>query len=69
MGGWAFFILDTIGAVVWVWPLWLALIVVQVAFLLMGNHQHRWLPMGLMGVGFVWVWGGPVVTQLWEGWR
>jgi hypothetical protein len=54
MDQWSFLFLDLVAAVVLQPYLWLALIVVQVLNLIVGVETHRWLPAGLLVIGFTW---------------
>lgn len=66
--GWpAFLALDVLSFLVGAWPLWLALLVSQVIFLLMGLEQHRWLPTGLFVFGLAWCVMWPIIAQLRDG--
>ncbi len=65
MGGpWTFLMFDAIGTVIFTWPLWLCLIVAQVLNFAIGLEEHRWLPMGLLGVGLAWCFFIPIITQI-----
>jgi hypothetical protein len=63
VSAWSFLILDVIQAVLFQWPLWLALIAVQVVTLLIGAFEYRWLPSGLLGIGLVWCLAAPVLWK------
>jgi hypothetical protein len=58
----AFLALDLFQSLLFNWPLWLALIVAQVAMLFMGDMAYRWLPAGLGVLGLAW-------CLLWPVWR
>lgn len=44
--------LTLLSVILFAWPTWLALIGAQVVMLFYGMHEARWLPAGLMAVGF-----------------
>lgn len=58
----AFIALDTVQALVFHWPLWLALILAQAVVLWLGI-EDRWLPSALLGIGLVWAFLRP----FWHG--
>ncbi len=63
MTGWAFLILDAIGAIIFQpWTL-IALVVAQVVNLVTETHMHRWLPSGLIAVALVWCFLAPLWRQ------
>ncbi len=60
MTGWAFLVLDALGAIIFQPWLLIALVLAQVANLVTGYQMHRWLPSGLIGVALVWCFLAPL---------
>ncbi|MDE2468831.1 MAG: hypothetical protein KGL35_08825 [Bradyrhizobium sp.] len=55
-------VMSLLSAAVFCWPTWIALILAQVATLLTGVEEFRWLPSGLLLVGFAYA----CVRPLWH---
>jgi hypothetical protein len=61
MNGWSFVFLSAVGALIFQFWLWIALCVVQMVNILVDNHEHRWLPLGLLAIGWSWCFIQPLL--------
>lgn len=61
----SFILLSAVGAFIFQPWLWIALIAVQIANLIIGIHEHRWLPMALFVIGWLYCFLTPLISQYW----